>query len=190
MRDVATEQLDAGRRGRVALDPRTDVRVSADRGFGRKIGLPAAGGQTMESTPLTDADRELIDHAKACNERAFDPDFFDGGHVVAAAVRTSDGAVYDGVSLPTNVGRASICGEPVAVGAAIADGHRHDEVETCVAVSYPLPEHEAHATRVIPPCGSCRELLADYDEAMRVITPVDGENRAVRAIDLLPTRTW
>jgi cytidine deaminase len=78
----------------------------------------------------------------------------------------------------------------VAVGAAIADGHTHDEIETCVAVSYPLPEHEKHPTRVIPPCGSCRELLADCNPEMRVIAPVDGEERVVRAIDLLPGRPW
>jgi len=144
----------------------------------------------METSPLTDDDRELIDHAIACNERAFDPEFDDGAHVVAAAVRTTDGATYEGVSLPTTIGRASVHGEPVAVGAAVADGHTHDEIEACVAVSYPLPEHEKHPTRVIPPCGSCRELLADYNREMRVITPVDGEPRVVQAIDLLPTRSW
>jgi cytidine deaminase len=144
----------------------------------------------METSPLTDDDRELIDHAIACNERAFDPEFEDGAPVVAAAVLTTDGAVYEGVSLPTTVGPASVHGEPVAVGAAIADGHTHDEVETCVVVSYPLPEHENHPTRVIPPCGSCRELLADYNREMRVITPVDGENRVVQAIELLPGRPW
>ena len=144
----------------------------------------------MDTAPLTDADRELIDQAVACNERAFDPEFDDGAHVVAAAVRTTDGATYEGVSLPTTIGRASTHGEPVAVGAAIADGHTHDEIETCVAVSYPLPEHEKHPTRVIPPCGSCRELLADCNPEMRVITSIDGEKRVVCAIDLLPTRSW
>jgi cytidine deaminase len=50
--------------------------------------------------------------------------------------------------------------------------------------------HDAEEIRVIPPCGTCREMLADYDEEMRVIVPIDGENHVVRAIDLLPTRTW
>jgi cytidine deaminase len=144
----------------------------------------------MDTSPLTDADRELIECAVACNERAFDPGFADGAHVVAAAVRTADSATYQGVSLPTTVGRASVHAEPVAVGAAVADGHTHDEVETCVAVSYPLPEHETHPTRVIPPCGSCRELLADFSPEMRVVVPVDGETRVVRARALLPGRPW
>ncbi|AGB17232.1 cytidine deaminase [Halovivax ruber XH-70] len=144
----------------------------------------------METEPLSAKDEALIDRITETNERTFDPDFFDGAHIVAACVRTTDGSVYEGVSLPASIGRASMCGEPVAVGAAIADGYSHDEIETSVAVAYPMPAHDADDARVIPPCGSCRELLADYNEEMRVIVPVDGENRVVPAIDLLPTRTW
>lgn len=144
----------------------------------------------METTQLTADDEALVAAANETNERAFDPDFFDAGHVVAAAVRTTDGQVYDGVSLPTAVGRASVCGEPVAVGSAVADGHRHDEIGTCVAVSYPLPDHDATETRVVPPCGVCRELLVDYNEGLRVIVPDGDELGVARAVELLPCRTW
>ncbi|WP_247729244.1 cytidine deaminase [Halovivax limisalsi] len=144
----------------------------------------------MESAPPTADDEALLERLVETNERTFDPEFFDGAHIVTAGVRTTDGSVYEGVSLPASVGRASMCGEPVALGSAIADGHGHDEIETCAAVSYPMPSHDATEARIIPPCGSCRELLADYDEELRVIVPVDGENRVVSAVDLLPTRTW
>lgn len=144
----------------------------------------------MKTTQLSSHDEALIEQIKETNERTFDPEFLDGAHIVAAGVRTTDGTVYDGVSVPASVGRASMCGEPVAVGSAIADGYSHDEIETSVAVAYPMPSHEANGARVIPPCGSCRELLADCNEDMRVIVPIDGENRVVSAIDLLPTRTW
>lgn len=144
----------------------------------------------METAPLSPEDEALIDDIVQTNERTFDPDFFEGAHIVTAGVRTTDGAVYEGVSLPASVGRASMCGEPVALGSAIADGYGHDDVETSVAVAYPMPSHDADEPRVIPPCGSCRELLADYNEEMRVIVPVDGENRVASAIDLLPARTW
>ena len=144
----------------------------------------------METAPLSAEDEALITRIVETNERTFDPEFFDGAHIVAAGVRMTDGSVYEGVSLPASVGRASICGEPVAVGSAIADGYRHEDVDTSVAVAYPLPSHDADEARVVPPCGSCRELLADYNEQMRVIVPVDGENRIASAIDLLPTRTW
>ena len=144
----------------------------------------------METAPLSAEDEALIKQVTQTNERTFDPDFFEGAHIVTAGVRTTDGAVYEGVSLPASIGRASMCGEPVAVGSAIADGYSHDDFETTVAVAYPMPSHDVDEPRVIPPCGSCRELLADYNEEMRVIVPVDGENRVASALDLLPTRTW
>lgn len=144
----------------------------------------------METAPLSPEDEALIEQIMETNVRTFDSKFFDGAHIVAAGIRMTDSSVYEGVSLPASVGRASMCGEPVAVGSAIADGYSHDEIETSVAVAYPMPSHDEDEPRVIPPCGSCRELLADYNEAMRVIVPVDGEDRIVRALDLLPTRTW
>lgn len=144
----------------------------------------------METAPLSAEDEALIKQVTQTNERTFDPDFFEGAHIVTAGVRTTDGAVYEGVSLPASIGRASMCGEPVAVGSAIADGYSYDDFETTVAVAYPMPSHDVDEPRVIPPCGSCRELLADYNEEMRVIVPVDGENRVASALDLLPTRTW
>ncbi|KAB1190499.1 cytidine deaminase [Haloferax sp. MBLA0076] len=144
----------------------------------------------MEGSPLTPEDEELVEHVKGVNNEAFDPDFFEGAHIVAAGVRTTDGDIYDGVSIPASIGRASMCGEPVALGSAAADGRCHDEIETCVAVAYPLPHHDTDEQRVVPPCGSCREMLADFDDGLRVIVPVDGTLRVVPAIDLLPTRTW
>lgn len=148
------------------------------------------GAVGMETAPLSPRDEALIEEVRETNERSYDPAFFDGAHIVAAGVRTTDGLVYHGVSLPASVGRASMCGEPVAVGSAIADGYGHDDIDTGVAVAYPTPSHDEDEQRVIPPCGCCRELLADCDEDMRVIVPFDGENRVVSAIDLLPTRTW
>jgi len=144
----------------------------------------------METAPLTSEDRALVKQVGETNSRTFDPEFFDGAHIVTAGVRTDDGEVYEGVSLPASVGRASMCAEPVAIGAAVADGRRHDELDTCVAVSYPMENHEVTDRRVVPPCGACRELLVDCNEAMRVLVPVDGNNRVVRATALLPSRTW
>lgn len=144
----------------------------------------------METASVSSDDEALIEQIVETNKQTFDPEFFDGAHIVTAGIRMADGSVYEGVSLPASIGRASVCGEPVAVGSAIADGYDHDEIQTSVAVSYPMPYHDATEARVIPPCGVCRELLADYNEQMRVIVPVDGEHQVVSATDLLPTRTW
>jgi cytidine deaminase len=144
----------------------------------------------METASLSPEDDELISQLTETNEATVDMGFFEGAHIVAAGVRMGDGSIYEGVSLPTAIGRASVCGEPVAIGSAIADGYSHDEIDTCVAVAYPMSDHDESETRVVPPCGSCREMLADYNEEMRVIVPIEGPNRIVQAIDLLPTRTW
>lgn len=144
----------------------------------------------MQTDSLSGADESLIERVKATNAQSADGDFLDGAHIVAAGVRLQDGTVYEGVSLPAKIGRASVCAEPVAVGSAIADGHCHDEIETCVAVAYPMSHHETSEQRIIPPCGVCRELLVDYNTAMRIIVPGEAEPKVVNAEDLLPTRTW
>lgn len=144
----------------------------------------------METAPLSPADDSLIDHAKELNRETFDPELFDGAHIVAASVRTADGTFHDGVSLPASIGRASTCAEPGALSAAIAAGYERNDIEACVAVAYPMPEHDEDEQRPIPPCGVCRELLADYNPEMRVVVPVDDEVRTGRAGDLLPVRPW
>lgn len=144
----------------------------------------------METTSLTPADDALLAHARELNEETFDPEFFDGAHIVAATVRTADGAYHDGVSLPASIGRASSCAEPVAIGTAMAAGYEREELDACVAVAYPMPEHDADETRVVPPCGVCRELLVDYNPELRVLVPEDGELGAVAAAELLPVRPW
>ena len=147
----------------------------------------------METESLSAAEESLLARAKAVNAETFDSAFFDGAHIVAASVRTSDGAVFDGVSLPASIGRAATCAEPGAVSSAIAAGYSHDDLEACVAVAYPMPEHDADDARVVPPCGVCRELLADYNPEMRVLVPPEEDTepvRAARATELLPNRPW
>jgi len=133
------------------------------------------------------ADHEaLIAAAEAATREAYDPDRFDGAHLVGAAVRGTDGAVYTGVSLPAKIGRASVCAEPIAVGTAIDAGTT--AFEACVAVGHPRPGKNDDY-EVIPPCGVCRELLADYG-VEAVIVPGADDLIAVPAMALLPTRTW
>jgi cytidine deaminase len=146
-------------------------------------------------TELTDADRALCKRARDTCERAFDPAGFDGesAHIVASALRTDDGMVYDGVSLPASVGRASVCAEPVAVGEAVADGVDRAAFDTIVAVAHPRPGGGHDDVVAIPPCGVCRELLVDYQPELRVIVPEGEEGgplTVARAENLLPNRTW
>ncbi len=137
----------------------------------------------MDAEPLTDRDERLLDRARRTCTESYDPDFFDGAHIVAAAIRTAAGDLYDGVSLPANIGRVSQCAEPSAIGTAIADGNAHDALECAVAVAF-----DSDVPVVVPPCGACRELLMDYE--IDVIVPIEGIPHRVTPAALLPTRTW
>lgn len=145
----------------------------------------------MDLAPLTAADERLVEHAVDAADAAYSPASegrFDGdAHVVAAAVETSDGSVYTAASLPASVGRASTCAEPGALGAAVADGAH--EFERVVAVDHPRGDGDSFD--VLPPCGVCRELLADYGDDIRVVVRTDDDEVGVATTaDLLPTRTW
>ncbi|WP_423744672.1 cytidine deaminase (plasmid) [Haladaptatus sp. SPP-AMP-3] len=142
---------------------------------------------SIETHPLTDVDERLIERAREATETAFDAEKWGGAHVVGAALRTESGEVYTGVSMPASVGRVSMCAEPVALGSAIADGET--AFTTSVAVRHPLPDEDRNF-EVVPACGVCRELLADYGTDMEIIVPYDGELRKAGALALLPTRNW
>ena len=144
------------------------------------------------SDTLTEADHALLDRARATCRETYAPDRLgDGAHVVTSALRTA-GGVYEGVSLPASIGRASTCAEPGAVSAAVADGADPEAFETVVAVAHSQSDGGDDPT-VIPPCGVCRELLVDYRADLRVIHPEDEEGGPLTvspAESLLPGRTW
>lgn len=144
----------------------------------------------MDLQDLDEGDQRILDAAIDAAKRSFSPDDhgrFDGdAHVVSAAVEGADGEVYTAASLPASVGRASACAEPGALGAAVADGvHAFERV---AAVEH--PRGQVDDFRVVPPCGVCRELLADYGADIRVVVREDGDVGVVTAGDLLPARTW
>ena len=122
--------------------------------------LPFATG-----LPLDDADLELIELARDVLRLHHRPFW----HTVAAALRGRDGRVWTGLHLGATVGRLSVCAEPIALGRAILEGD--GSIAVAVAVRYPKPEEEDQTIAVVPPCGACREMLADYDPEALVIVP-------------------
>ncbi len=71
-----------------------------------------------------------------------------GAGAVGAALRTKSGRVFTGVSIDLGCG-IGFCAEH----AAIAEMVKNREVEIASIVS-------VNASKVIPPCGRCRELMA------------------------------
>src|SRR3989337_1872736 len=110
---------------------------------------------------MSEADAELLAEALAL----LDSVYVEGRHEVASVMRTVDGTTYHGVHVEASVGRASVCAEGAALGAAIAGSAGHPlGIEAIVSVLR-RPSGTEH---IIEPCGSCAELLGDYAADARV----------------------
>jgi cytidine deaminase len=132
---------------------------------------------------LSERDRELIAAASAAIKRRYRYDWQE----VGAALRTRDGRIYAGVNLDAYLGRMAVCAEAVALGQAVTEVGETG-IETIVAVRHPDPEEPDQEIAVVSPCGSCRELIWDYDRNARVIVP-SADGPVVAGIrELLPNK--
>ncbi|MEV4612598.1 cytidine deaminase [Kitasatospora sp. NPDC049258] len=115
---------------------------------------------------------ELVEAAEAVVARYAAGD----RHTVAAAARAEDGRIVTGMNVYHFTGGP--CAELTVIGAAAAQG------------AYRLTDIVAVADRgrgVIPPCGRCRQVLADCFPGIRVIVGTPGGPRPVGIAELLPT---
>jgi cytidine deaminase len=120
-------------------------------------------------TKLTAKDKELI----AAATEAITSRYRNDWQEVGAAMRTRDGRVVTGVNLDAYVGRGAVCAEAIAIGTALTE-KGDNGIDTIVAVRHPKPGEKGKVA-VVSPCGTCRELIHDYDAKARVIVP-DGKN--------------
>src|SRR5438045_7986437 len=132
---------------------------------------------------LNDRDRELIAAASEAIKRRYRNDWQE----VGAAVRTRDGRIYTGVNLDAYLGRMAVCAEAVALGRALTEAGETG-IDTIVAVRHPEPAEADQAIAVVSPCGSCRELIWDYDRNARVIVPGEQGVEVTTISDLLPNK--
>lgn len=141
----------------------------------RSRGRRRGRGPARARTKLTASDRELIGAAEAEIRRRYRPHW----HELAAALRTSGGRIVIGLHIDAY---ASVCAEAAAIARAVAEGE--EGIETIVAVRY-LPESDG--VEVVAPCGTCRELIADFGDVN--VIHEDGRGIAkTRVSRLLPSR--
>ena len=128
----------------------------------------------MRARRITTKDQVLIDRASELARRRLSE-----RTSVAAALRTKDNQVFQGVNLEVS-GSApcSFCAEYAAVGAMVSEGAF--EISTIVAVS-----GKKHV--VLPPCGKCRQLLREFGNPF-VILQLRGRHVRVRLADLYPVQ--
>jgi cytidine deaminase len=132
---------------------------------------------------LSERDRDLIAAASEAIKQRYRYDWQE----VGAALRTRDGRIYTGVNLDAYLGRMAVCAEGVALGRAVTEVGETG-IETIVAVRHPDPAEPDQAIAVVSPCGSCRELIWDYDRNARVIVP-GADGPVVAGIgELLPNK--
>jgi cytidine deaminase len=96
---------------------------------------------------------------------------------VGAALLTNSGKVFQGCNVENVSLGLTMCAERVAVGSAVAQGVA-DFTAIAIVADSKLPSL---------PCGACRQVLGEFNPAMRVVTStIDGKRETVLLTDLLP----
>ena len=117
--------------------------------------MPAPDPRPTLAAPDDDPDRELVERAQEAAARAYAPYSL---FAVGAALRTKSGRIYTAANLENASSGLSICAEASALTLANAAGDLDVEAIAVVGLNFKDP---AGALRVVAPCGSCRQLIAE-----------------------------
>lgn len=104
---------------------------------------------------LDHRDRELAERAQEAAARAYAPYSL---FAVGAAVRSKSGAIYAGANLENASSGLAICAEAAALSLANSAGE--PEIDAIAVVGFNFTD-TAGASRLVAPCGSCRQLIAE-----------------------------
>lgn len=95
---------------------------------------------------------------------------------VGAAVLTESGRVYDGVNIENAAYPVTVCAERVAIFKAVSNGEKKFQAIAVVTKNGGMP------------CGSCRQVMAEFSPEMLVI--IADEKEVIKTektvTDLLP----
>ena len=117
--------------------------------------------------------RSLISLANEARRRAYAPY---SNYRVGAALRTKSGRIYTGVNIESAAYPTTICAERVAVYKAVSEGELDFDVIAVVTENGGSP------------CGSCRQVLAEFGLKTLVLL-ADGKENLVKEMtvaELLP----
>ena len=97
-------------------------------------------------------------------------------YAVGAAVLTDSGRIYDGVNIENAAYPVTVCGERTAIFKAVSNGERKFKAIAVVTRDGGMP------------CGSCRQVMAEFSPDMLVILADESGNIKTEKIlsDLLP----
>ena len=115
-----------------------------------------------------DEKRTLIERASNARQWAYAPY---SQYRVGAALLAASGKFYDGCNVENAAYGSSICAERTALVKAVSEGERQFEAMV-------VATHNGGS-----PCGSCRQMLAEFGLDLAVIL-LDGEGNLVRETNL------
>ena len=119
-------------------------------------------------------EKHIIDIARAIRDHAYAP--YSKFRVGAALVSSSE-KIYQGCNVENLSFGLTMCAERIAVGAAVADGARDFRLLAIVADS----------NDPIVPCGACRQVLAEFNPTLRIISStLGGRTAEFHLEELLP----
>ena len=97
---------------------------------------------------------------------------------VGAAIRATSGAVHVGCNVENVAYPEGTCAEAGAIAAMIAAGDSRI-AEICVIADSPDP---------VPPCGGCRQKIAEFADQSVVVTlwTTDGAAKSMTVAEMLP----
>ena len=115
----------------------------------------------------------LIEAARAVRLRAYAPY---SRFLVGAALEAEDGSVFVGCNVENASYSVTLCAERGALAAAVSAGARRFRRIAIVTDS----------ERPTPPCGACRQALAEFGEELEVVSVGTKHTRQWTIRDLLP----
>ena len=124
---------------------------------------------------MSDGPDELREAARRVREMAYAPY---SNFKVGAALRTGAGRVVSGCNVENVAYPEGTCAEAGAIAAMVAGG------ETELTAIYVV----ADAPAPVPPCGGCRQKIAEFagPDAVVTMATLAGEERAMSVAELLP----
>lgn len=119
-------------------------------------------------------ERSLIAAAKTARLKAYAPY---SQFLVGAALLTESGEIFTGCNVENISYGLTICAERVALGAAVAQGHKTFHMIAIVA----------DTVSPISPCGACRQVMAEFAPDLRIVlSNLLGDLERFSMAELLP----